>query len=159
MTTPSKPNIEEFNWNYLGYLASNVRALLLPRTAGKPLQLASRDLQYLNKGRQFFESAVAGCASYSEPHRLFSVREHNVPPAATALRIAVDVYTDIHATPPLSLQDLSDTLKEYLAVIDEVQAERVPKKPDLQAGLARFLDALVQRATIERYRAITHQLA
>jgi hypothetical protein len=146
---------EELNWNYLGYLASNVRSVLLPIKRGDQFHLSPRDMQYLSKGKQFFDSAIAGCSSYEEPTRLFSIREQNVPTAATALKIAVDVYRSIHATPPASLEDLARRLKDYAATLDSVgqglAVEKAREKP--LNDLIRFIEALVQRASTERYRA------
>jgi len=148
-------NREELNWNYLGYLASNVRSVLLPIKGGRQLVISPRDLQYLSKGKQFFESAIAGCSSYEEPARLFSIREQNVPTAATALRVAVEVYRSIHATPPASLEDLARKLKGYTATLDTVEhgpaGEKVQEKPLNE--LIRFIEALIERASTERYRA------
>lgn len=152
---------DEQNWSYLGYLASNVRSVLIPMVRNGGIQLEARDLKYLNQGKKFFEAAVAGCSSYAEPTKLFSVQEQNVPPAANALRIAVDIYNEIHATPPPSLESFAGTLRtyadtlravcEYGAIPDEFRAST--------DDLIRFLQAMVEKATTERYREFKHDFA
>ncbi len=156
--TPS----DEQNWNYLGYLASNLRSVLIPLESRREIVLGVRDIKYLTQGRRFFESAVAGCSSYSEPTRLFSVKEsNNVPPAANALRIAVDIYSQIHATPPLSLEDFAGTLQGYAEALDAISNQRLI--PDRHKGaakeLTRFLQALIEKATMERFREVKHDWA
>lgn len=160
MTTWKAPS-EEQNWSYLGYLASNVRALLIPLAETGTIDLASHDEQYLLQGKRFFESAVEGCASYAEPDRLFSVKEQNVPRAATAFRIAVDIYNDIHATPPASLTEFGEKLRSYVATLDAIREKRaVPQEFKTVANeLERFLRAVVQKATEERYRIVKHDHA
>jgi hypothetical protein len=148
---------EEQNWDYLGYLASNVRSVLIPLEAESTIRLSPRDQKYVLQGKKFFESAIAGCSSYSRPEQLFSIKDRNVPPAASALRIAVDVYSRIHATPPSNLEDLGETLAKYVEILDEIREKQfVPTQyKSVVQDLNRFLQAIVQKAIDERYRLVT----
>lgn len=152
-----KRRATEKNWNYLGYIASNLRSVLVPLQSKATIHLTPRDHDYLIQAKKFFESAIAGCSSYSQPELLMSVKDRNVPPAASALRIAVEVYTQVHATPPANLQDFADTLRHYNDILDQIgETEFVPEgKEALVTNLNRFLEGISQKAIAERYRVAT----
>ena len=155
-----KAESDNQNWNYLGYIASNVRSLLIPMER-QEFQLRDRDRKYLRQGKKFFESAVAGCASYTDPERLFSVRENNLPSAATALGIAVEIYRQLHATPPSNVEDFAGTLTSYVHALDIIDHEqRIPENlRETTSQLSRFLEALIEKANSERYRELKHDYA
>ncbi|MBI4220813.1 MAG: hypothetical protein HY682_11760 [Chloroflexi bacterium] len=155
-----KAESDDQNWNYLGYIASNVRSLLIPLER-QAFSLRPRDRKYIRQGKKFFESAVAGCASYTEPERLFSVRENDLPSAATALGIAVEIYRQVHSTPPVSLDDFAATLNGYVRALEVIDQEhRIPDAlRDTTSQLSRFLEALIEKANSERYRELKHDYA
>jgi len=89
------------------------------------------------------------------------MENNNVPPAANALRIAVDIYSQIHATPPLSLEDFAATLQEYTEALDAICERRsiLDRYRSATRDLARFLQAMIEKATAERYREMKHDWA
>jgi hypothetical protein len=154
---PWKARAEESNWSYLGYIASNVRSVAIPVESRGRIELTSRDQKYLQLGKNFLLSAIDGCSSYSSPQLLFSIRDRNVPPAANALRIVVNVYTQIWATPPATFNDLEQKLRGYVEVLDTISEKQAisTHQEDAVKDLNRFLDAMVQIAIAERYSSAT----
>jgi hypothetical protein len=157
MAVTWKPKVEEQNWNYLGYLASNVRSVSIPIESRGGIKLTPRDHKYLELGKKFLLAAIDGCSSYSSPERLFSIKDRNVPPAANALRIAVEVYTQIHATPPARFDDLEQMLKQYVEVLNQISIREAipPEGRETVKELNRFFSAMVQKAISERYSSAT----
>jgi len=71
--------------------------------------------------------------------------------------MVVEIYTQIHATPPANLNDLARTLSKYADVLGAIRERQAipPGSVDVVQDLNRFLQTMVQKAIDERYRSVT----
>ena len=136
----------EGNWIHLGYLAANAASVLIPISRGEHIDLSERDQSLLRQQAAFFNSAVTGLSSFDQPSLLFQTEENVVTYPASALDIAIAIYSLVQGGPIADPAHFKCDLIAYGDTLGRLAEGEAVGDLNIAKEVATFLSSLVDHA-------------
>jgi len=139
--------------SFWGYVANVLLSLLKPYKQGSKLELTGEDIEIIKQSEGFLDSILEGCDTIESPQMLsFSNSSRDVP-SASALSLAIEIFSTMVIPVPDNLQELKKKLNEYRDVLKKLRESKKYKQEDSKIAdeVTSFFNVLGNKADQENY--------
>lgn len=139
---------------FWGYIASVLHSVLKPYyEKGMYPTLSSEDRKIIDQSKGLLDSMLEGCDAIFSLDKLSFTDSHTKLPSATALNLAIEIFSSMVVPIPNDIDELKNKLKEYRRILEklETSAPMVNNEPLIAQETASFFKVLGDKADQESY--------
>lgn len=143
----------KFDLSFWGYVANVLLSLLKPYKQGSKLELTGEDIEIIKKSEGFLDSILKGCDTIESPQMLSFANSSREVPSATALSLAIEIFSAMVVPVPDSLKEFKNKLSEYRDVLAKLRESKKFTQEDSQIAdeVTSFFKVLGNKADRENY--------
>lgn len=133
---------------FWGYVSNVLLSLLKPYKQGTLLELTNEDKEIIKKSEGFLDAILVGCKTVEEPHMLSFRNSSREVPSATALGLAIEIFSTMLIPAPNNLGEFKKKLNNYRKLLEKLRASKsiLPEDSGLVDEVSRFFKGLGNKA-------------
>jgi len=145
----------KFDLLFWGYVANVLHSLLKPYGQGSHIELSDEDKKIIKESERFLDSILKGCDAISSPAKLSFTHSHTEVPSATALGLAIEIFSSMTIQVPNSLEEFRKKLSNYRDILENLRNSQplVQSDSPVAEEVTSFFKALGNKADKESYEA------
>ncbi len=140
---------------FWGYVADALHALLKPYMKGISLQLTPEDKNIVEQSQRFLNSILTGFDTINSPERFSFAHAYTRISTATALALAIEIFSVMSVTIPNDLDEFKKRLNSYREILENLKDSKPITNSDMEsvAEVASFFKALGDKADQQAYES------
>jgi len=141
---------------FWGYIASVLQSMLRPYIKGSTLLLTTEENEVIEHSKRFINSMLRGCETINTPGALSLTQTYNDVPPATALNLALHIFSSMTIEFPENLDSLKEKLSNYRKILEKVKASQPINRDELAVAeeVSSFFQSLSDKADQESYESV-----
>lgn len=138
---------------FWGYIANVLHSVLKPYEKGMNVALSTEDQKVIKQSKGLLDSMLKGCDAIVSFDKLSFTDSHTQLPSATALSLAIEIFSSMVVPVPNDIDALKNKLQEYRRILEklETSAPMVNSEPLIAQEAASFFKVLGDKADQESY--------
>jgi len=139
--------------SFWGYIANVLLSLLKPYKEGSKFKLTGEDIEIINQSEGFLDSILKGCDVVESPETLSFSNSSREVPSATALSLAVEIFSTMVIPVPSNLKEFKKKLNEYRNILAKLRESKKFTQEDspIADEVTSFFKVLGNKADQENY--------
>jgi hypothetical protein len=145
----------KFDLLFWGYVASVLHSLLKPYKQGAAVQLTDEDKEIVERSEKLLDSMLKGCDIVDSLGKLSFTHSHSEVPSATALNLAIEIFSAMAAPVPQNPDEFREKLSNYRKILENLRKSQpiVESDSPVAEEVTSFFKALSNKADQESYEA------
>jgi len=139
--------------SFWGYVANVLLSFLKPYKEGSKFELTGEDIEIIKQSEGFLDSILKGCDTVESPQMLSFSNSSREVPSATALSLAIEIFSTMVIPVPSNLKEFKKKLNEYRNILAKLRESKKFTQEDSQIAdeVTSFFKVLGNKADQENY--------
>lgn len=145
----------KFDLLFWGYVASVLHSLLKPYKQGSRIELTDEEKEIIKQSEKLLDSMLKGCDTIGALDKLSLSHSHTEVPSATALSLAIEIFSAMAVQAPENIDAFRKKLSNYRNILENFRDSRPIADSDspVVEEVTSFFKTLSNKADQESYEA------